>query len=106
VLIRGNHDRKVESWLMPGDEVHDSLMMGGVYMAHVPPGFEAYEKRDRKGHDLPTVLPVPVEAEIMLCGHVHESWKKIMHGSLPILNVGVDVRGYSPLTLEELRRDL
>ena len=106
VLIKGNHDKKVESWMLPEDEVHDHLFMDGVYMAHVPPNHEEYEKRDRKGYDLPVASPIPEGTKLMLCGHVHDSWKAAVINGLPVLNVGVDVRGFRPVTMDELQREL
>ena len=106
ILIKGNHDRRTESWMLRGDEVHDHLFVDGVYMAHVPPNHADYEKRDRKGHDLPVAHPVPEGTKLMLCGHVHDSWRAAVINGIPVLNVGVDVRYFSPVTMDELRGDL
>lgn len=90
VLIFGNHDLK-----------HGRLMS-----QIVDAGFEAiheelYVKID--GHDvymrhIPDMEFIPSEkATYHLCGHVHDSWTR----TGPILNVGVDVRNYRPVSLQE-----
>jgi len=106
VLIKGNHDRQLSKWMLREDEAHDHLFMDGIYMAHVPPNHEEYEKRDRHGYDLPVAHPIPEGTKLMLCGHVHDSWKAAVINGLPVLNVGVDVRGFMPVTMDELRMEL
>jgi calcineurin-like phosphoesterase family protein len=104
VLIRGNHDRKLDQWMAPGDFAMNSLLFrDGTFLTHIPPG-SVYEDRNR--HDGLKPNPVPAEATRILCGHVHDAWvtKTISVDSREIVchNVGVDVRGYVPLTLEQI----
>lgn len=93
ILIRGNHDQSVAKMLALGfNEVHNSLLVrldddgntvsdGGrlVYFAHVPTG-------------------TAPEYDIWICGHVHTAWKR----SGNIINAGVDVWDYKPVTFREL----
>ena len=88
ILIRGNHDRP--AWKMLVGGFHDvfegfSMDIDGtkVQMRHVPPKDDAWKKTGALYH---------------LCGHVHEKWAR--QGD--VINVGVDVSGYEPLTLPEL----
>jgi calcineurin-like phosphoesterase family protein len=101
ILVKGNHDKKVESWLLPGDEVHPFLFIDGIFMVHVPPAYE--ESRERYSHDMPTQHPVPEGTRVVLCGHVHEKWETTLYKNIPVINVGVDVRGLKPVTLTELQ---
>jgi calcineurin-like phosphoesterase family protein len=99
ILIRGNHDSKPNRWLLKGDEIHDSLMVGTVFMTHAPPvenPFDNYRKIQ--------INPVPPEATIILCGHVHEKWDSNVYVSegraRTVYNMGVDVYGMAPVALE------
>lgn len=38
----------------------------------------------------------------VLCGHVHELWKTKSHGAQLLVNVGVDVWGFKPITINEI----
>lgn len=84
VLIKGNHDLGRSKMKARGfDEVHDSLHLWDdahdrpVYLSHKP----RYDKLD----------------EWALCGHVHQRWARVGN----TVNVGVDVWGYWPITLEK-----
>lgn len=77
ILILGSHDRSLRRWAGLGFvEAHKELMWEGWLLRHEP----LYD--DRK----------------MLCGHVHNHWA--VRGQA--INVGVDVRGFTPRTIEEL----
>src|ERR1044072_8604621 len=88
VFVCGNHDEPRERWrrevLSPGDEEHDVLRLktkyGEIYMKHEPPSYN---------RDMSTLF-------LRMCGHVHTQFKKIDN----VVNVGVDVWGYKPITLE------
>lgn len=101
ILVRGNHDHKLRKWLLPGDEVHDSLTVGRVFMAHIPP----IDNVPANNYGLPHIVP-PKDATIILCGHVHDLWQNagyISEGRVrTIYNVGVDVWGMQPITLDDL----
>jgi calcineurin-like phosphoesterase family protein len=100
ILIKGNHDSKPNRWLLKSDEVHDCLMVGTVFMTHAPPvenPFDNYRKI--------RINPVPKEATIILCGHVHEKWIDKVYVSegraRTVYNVGVDVCGMAPTALAD-----
>ena len=85
ILIRGNHDRDTKRMLAYGfDEVHDELTLGEadrpLFLRHKP---------DHEGHK---------KALYHLCGHVHDKW--LRKGN--VINVGVDMWGFKPRTLEEI----
>jgi calcineurin-like phosphoesterase family protein len=108
VLVDGNHDHK--KTLTHFGVVHRriDLTVDGVdvHMVHNP----------AQAHAQPN--------QIVLCGHVHEKWARILPGgtvpaddtadhaykssafvaSVPYYNVGVDVRGFQPVTLAEILR--
>lgn len=108
ILIRGNHDQTVTKMLALGfNEVHNSLLVrldddgntvsdGGrlVYFAHVPTGNDPYEGRTYH-RDFTATAP---EYDIWICGHVHTAWKRRDN----IINAGVDVWDYKPVTFREL----
>jgi calcineurin-like phosphoesterase family protein len=102
ILIRGNHDQSTAKMLAMGfNEVHNSLLTrDGIFMTHVPPNYDDHASRDGNLY----VADVPKEAKLILCGHVHDRWARgpDYGGYVPVLNVGVDVRGYVPLTLEQI----
>jgi len=86
ILIRGNHDRSATAMREAGfDEVYERLEMDmdgiRVYMHHQP-----------------QVRACWPNAQIHLCGHVHEKWKR--YGDM--INVGVDQWDFTPRTLKEL----
>ena len=82
-LILGNHDR-----LPPFDyiemgftSVHTSLILGGLALVHDPCVFDIVKGR-----------------YMLACGHGHGLFKN-MEG---VVNVGVDLHDYKPITLEEV----
>jgi calcineurin-like phosphoesterase family protein len=90
-LVLGNHDRLSRTdYKEMGFEVHTMarIFMDGqrILMAHGPHRLE--------GHDF----------DLGLCGHVHERWAETVQRGKRIINVGVDVRNFRPVTLEELTR--
>lgn len=89
VLILGNHDRSRRRMLQAGfDEVHEKLTLKHgdhtLFMRHHPPAVA-----------LGSAIPY---CDYYLCGHVHEAWAR--RGK--VINVGVDVSHFRPLTLREL----
>jgi calcineurin-like phosphoesterase family protein len=101
ILIKGNHDKHPDKWLLHGDEYHQSLMVGSVFLTHAPPvenPFDNYRKI--------RIETVPNEAKVILCGHVHEKWGERLYVSEGrarcIYNVGVDIYRYKPVPLEDL----
>ena len=101
ILIRGNHDSKPNRWLLKGDEVHEHLMMGTVFMTHAPPTPNPFG-----GYRFVKQNPVPDEATLILCGHVHEKWTSDIYikdgRARTVYNMGVDVFGMAPVALEHV----
>jgi calcineurin-like phosphoesterase family protein len=86
ILVRGNHDRSPQKMKDAGfDEVYERLELEidgvRVYMHHQP------QVKSHWGG-----------AQIHLCGHVHEKWKR--YGDM--INVGVDQWDFTPRSLQEL----
>lgn len=105
ILVRGNHDHKRS--LEHFNEIHDRLVLDldgyKVELVHNP------------GHMLQ-------DCDFVLCGHVHDKWAKRNVGEVisadethdhiyrhpeivprvRVYNVGVDVRGFVPRTLDEI----
>ena len=87
ILIRGNHDRLSKGrYLRAGfEEVHKHLWLGPYLLMHRPA-------------DALLLLATEKRHAIILCGHVHDRWAQ----SNGCINVGVDVRQFQPVMLEEL----
>lgn len=93
VLVRGNHDRSTGIMKLCGfKHVYEKLLIDEeldgklvkVYMQHHP--------------SKSTNLLSDYGANYMLCGHVHGNWAR--RGNM--INVGVDVSDFRPLTFQEL----
>lgn len=100
ILIRGNHDRKREDMLAAGfEEVYNNLEMEldgyKLWLNHIPVGTGEEARRLYKPEF--KAKPPPFY-HYFLCGHVHQYWRR----KGKIINVGVDVWDYKPVTLEEL----
>lgn len=101
VCVMGNHDQTRTKMLAVGfDEAYSKLdiVLDGLklHLQHVPVGSEAYDK-DRW---VPPSLNEPAELpyDYFLCGHVHSLWARAGR----YVNVGVDVRDWTPRELKEL----
>jgi calcineurin-like phosphoesterase family protein len=90
ILISGNHDRNKSAMLQAGfDEVYDNLIIDQkingrnykVYLVHNP-----------------MEITKDIYYDTALVGHVHSSWAR----KGKVINVGVDVSDYRPLTFQEL----
>lgn len=112
-LVLGNHDPSRQQCLQLGWETvekqhHLYTPAGTILMRHHP---QTHEVLDRSGYTL------------QLCGHVHErwarattskgmrrridgTWAEYVHATPDprgrVINVGVDVRGFQPVSLGEL----
>jgi len=98
VAILGNHDKSIGSMLSAGfDEAHYNLTLDidgyKIYMSHIP----IDKDTDYAKHKSAFVQRPPYH-DYFLCGHVHDHWA--YKGKM--INVGVDVREYTPRTLQEL----
>lgn len=97
ILIRGNHDRSIAIMKEYFDEVYDSqyLQIRGqwVLLKHKP--MEARQ----------WVAPIGdkyISSTYQICGHVHDKWKRVGN----IINVGVDVRDFKPVSWAELEEEI
>jgi calcineurin-like phosphoesterase family protein len=94
VHIRGNHDANngVKAAILTADIQLTKDMR--VWVQHKPPEFDDFKQWGYEGCPYAAVV----------CGHVHEKWdvKQYKH-MIPIVNVGVDVRNFMPMTTQELR---
>jgi len=107
ILVPGNHDRchsshrqhafwkvRYTSW---GFEVLDNRVettfpeLGTVLLTHFP-DTKASDRHAKHMNFRPTYKG------IVVCGHVHDIWKT----SANCVNVGVDVWGFKPVSIEEL----
>jgi len=86
IFIMGNHDRHND---VPTIMWAAVIKHGGkiIYLTHDP-------------------VDIVEDVEINLVGHVHEHWKhnKSLNG-IPVINVGVDVWKFKPVTIEEIFKD-
>ncbi len=83
-LIKGNHDKRLVLDL-PWEEVRDELVitdgLGDFLMTHKPTVLSLFDG-------------------IVLCGHIHQQF--VYQGNN--LNMSVEVWGYQPVTLDEIRQ--
>jgi calcineurin-like phosphoesterase family protein len=99
VLVRGNHDRAPARLLAAGfEEVHDNVIVEvdgvRVWLNHYP-----FEKDHILGRPHRPAPPGPYD--LALCGHVHRHW--LIEPGFGTVNVGVDVWGFAPCSLAEIR---
>jgi calcineurin-like phosphoesterase family protein len=99
LLVPGNHDRlritNAGEKKAAGFEVLDPNIVVSVdglniWLNHFP-----LRAHDRRGYSRP---PAPAEYDVALCGHVHQHWR-VGDG---IVNVGVDVWDFRPISLTEI----
>lgn len=103
-LIRGNHDEGFSDkfFVDCGFQVYDDrffprMLLDGTVLIHSP-------WKDERDHAAGAFIDRP-KGSLTLCGHVHKSWaRRVAPEGAVFLNVGVDVRGYRPVTMEELLR--
>lgn len=117
VLVIGNHDRPFTGYRRPGfgrnhrewaqmyidhgffhiAEEH-WLGIGEIQlrMSHFP-----YVGDSHEGDRFLDRRPVPGEETLLLHGHVHNAWR-YRADPRPMVNVGVDMWNYAPVSLEEI----
>lgn len=81
VFIWGNHDRNVyltEGYIHFRNEV--------ILLTHFPK----------------IRTDVRSDTSIIACGHVHEKWKYRLFNNIPMINVGVDVWNFTPISIATL----
>lgn len=86
-LVRGNHDKGFTDTKLKNNGVH--------MVSKVPIEVEVDGVRVLLMH---APINTSKTASVWLCGHVHEKW--FSYGRY--INVGVDVRGFKPVTLSDL----
>ena len=86
VHIEGNHDHNngVKTLI-----VKCIMHAGGnsIYVEHRPP---------HKPEE------IPYGVSFVICGHVHDKYKHKWVGSIPVINVGTDVWGLQPVSIESI----
>ena len=99
VFLRGNHD----NGLQQGDYFICRRIRGiKVFMRHWPPW--------EHPHRFPHSFNIPLDVDLILCGHVHDKWKYHVHTVgqrlIPVINVGTDVWGYKPVSLSTIMEEV
>lgn len=102
VLIRGNHDgsqKKMEELGFDEVCVTKSMEIEGyrVYMAHIPLTVDIPDYGGRTYKSEFTPKPPPYY-DFWFCGHIHDQFRR--RGK--VINVGVDVWGFKPVSFQEL----
>jgi len=112
ILLWGNHDRvhparakqehtkwcnfyKEAGWTAVGEELWFDWKGKNLRVTHLPYAGED----DVKWLEY---RPVPEKEDILICGHVHEKWKRMVRKGKLMLNVGVDQWGFEPVNLAQL----
>ena len=83
VILKGNHDYDDLSIIKEITIKHAGKEW---YLCHVPPEIN--------------------RQQFCLCGHIHEKWKSKRLGNKYMINVGVDVWGFTPITIKEILDEL
>lgn len=86
VHFKGNHDRSKD---IKGMLRSATTKAGGheFLIQHHPPG---------------RIEEIPDFCDVVLCGHVHEAWEYKWRGDVLMINVGVDVRNFKPISMNEI----
>jgi calcineurin-like phosphoesterase family protein len=101
VFLRGNHDDGLQH-----ADYFIYRKIGGmkIFMRHWPP-WEHPQKRK-----LIHSFDIPLDVDLILCGHVHNKWKSREHyvgqRRIPVINVGTDLWGYKPISLNDIREEV
>ena len=86
IHIMGNHDGNNGL----NEKIHTAIMdlsNKQVLVQHRPPTMEQ---------------EIPEWCDFVVCGHVHDNWAHRFINGIPIINVGVDVWNYEPVSLTSL----
>jgi calcineurin-like phosphoesterase family protein len=98
ILIYGNHDKHwtFTKWKRLG---FDDVMLtwdGELSVGHESHRIQMIHNPEDERFNLER------KTKIVLCGHVHTAWKTRLQGTVPYVNVGVDMWGYNPITLRQI----
>jgi calcineurin-like phosphoesterase family protein len=110
-LVQGNHDktfRKSQKWIDQylewgfasiQEEHFDTFGTDYLFrLCHFP-----YKGNDHSSIErYPDKRPTKGKEDYLLCGHIHILWKKKDN----MLNVGVDVHDYTPISLEQVLEEI
>lgn len=94
ILIKGNHDnvsyyRTMEKVIgIHNNKTYITKNGYNILLCHYPPD---YSKN-----------PLGKYYDIALCGHIHQAWKYKEIDGKPCLNVGVDVHGFEPISINRV----
>ncbi len=117
VLFPGNHDRvhkmyshksTYDRWIKIYLEHVDDIVFDLDYVHDGMYRFNHFPHTDRspdhRGRDY-SRWESPDDGKILFCGHVHEAWQtKLSPKGTPMVNVGVDVWNYAPVSLDTLKQ--
>lgn len=102
ILIPGNHDspfhgKKIEEYGKYFEIRDKEIEVEGFHLCHLP--YSGDHDKER----YPQFRPKPREGLDLLHGHCHTSWTFKLHGNNVMLNVGVDVHNFYPISVDEVR---
>ena len=108
ILIRGNHDKGLGAMRAMGfDEAyekHSITLKNGleINLSHYP--YKQEYENDPHVRDKLLRRSMSDDGKILVCGHVHDNWKvkKGRYAKQPLINVGVDVWDFKPVSEDEL----
>ena len=99
IFLRGNHDRGLQH---ANYYIWRRIEGMKIFMRHWPPW--DHPLRHRHSFD------IPFDIDLILCGHVHDKWKYRVHKmkdrKVPVINVGTDVWGYKPVSLDIIMEEV
>jgi calcineurin-like phosphoesterase family protein len=99
VFLRGNHDKGLQH---ANYYIWRKIEGMKVFMRHWPP----WDNPLRFKHS----FNIPTDVDLILCGHVHDKWKYRVHKmgqrKVPVINVGTDVWGYKPISLDTMIEEI
>ena len=99
-LIRGNHDRNNGGKNLM---LYSVLLFANIryLFCHIPPMSSDFKNPI---YQIPHATLSSVDC--ILCGHVHQNWDhqyyEIWGNKIPVINVGVDVRNFYPIAIDEV----
>jgi calcineurin-like phosphoesterase family protein len=99
IFLRGNHDKGLQH---ANYYIWRRIEGMKVFMRHWPP----WEHPLRFRH----LVNIPDDVDLILCGHVHDTWKYRVHKmgqrKVPVINVGTDVWNYRPVSLDNMMEEV
>lgn len=104
IFIRGNHDVGLQH---ANYYICRNIEGMKIFMRHWPP-WQILDTHKKYGHQ----IEVPIDVDLILCGHVHNAWKwkyyvhKIGQRKIPVINIGTDVWGYKPVSLNNIMEEI